>query len=106
MKTAKLIKLERKRHALMDDARSILAEIESAPDKARRDLEKKHDAAMRALDLNKLDMDQERLDEADEAARSARPPNMAGEGYGTDLTPSVSFARAWGGEDRSGWIDN
>ncbi|CDO36009.1 phage major capsid protein [Novosphingobium sp. KN65.2] len=78
MKSAKIIELERKRIELVDDARSILAELNAAPEGKVAELERKHDAAMRALDLNSLDLDEARMEEEDEAERASRRPDMGG----------------------------
>jgi HK97 family phage major capsid protein len=62
MKTAKLIQLERDRLVAIDEARSILADLEIATDEKRaRELGKKHDTAMRKLDLIGLDIEEETL---------------------------------------------
>jgi len=86
MKTQKLIELERDRLGLMDEARSILRDMKAETDEAKlRDLERKHDVAMRSLDANKLDMDEEQLLAAGEEARAARRPDMGGgECHGVD----------------------
>lgn len=105
MKTAKLIELERKRLSLMDDARSILSEIEGATGDKLTGLERKHDAAMRAIDANALDIDEARMEAEDEAERAKNRPNMGGSvAYGQDDGKS-DFARAWAGEGRTGWVD-
>jgi len=106
MKTAKIIELERKRHSLMDEARALLAQFEGADEKRTRELEKLHDAALRALDHNGLDLDEARLEAAEDDVRASRRPSMgAGEATGVAMTASEEFAHAWSGEDRSGWQD-
>lgn len=107
MKTQKLIELERDRLTIMDEARSILREMDAEKDAGKlRDLERKHDIAMRSLDLNKLDIEQEELSSRDEDERVKRRPGMGGTGtaYGSD-DGSSDFARAWAGEGRSEWVD-
>jgi HK97 family phage major capsid protein len=85
MKTAKLIELERGRIDLMDEARDLLRQMDGETDTKKLDeLGRKHDAAMRSLDLNKLDQDEEILIADDEEARAARRPGSNGEASGTD----------------------
>lgn len=97
MKTAKLIELERARFDLMDEARSILSELNNCTDDRQADaLGRKHDKAMRALDLNALDIDEERANAAEEA-RAKQRPNMGGsEARGQeDGLSSYSFPSGW-----------
>jgi HK97 family phage major capsid protein len=98
MKTAKLIELERDRLGLIDEARSVLDEINSATsDKDAAALGKKHEALMRSLDANALDIDEARMEADDDAARAARRPDMgATEGVGADDGL---------GNFPSGWVD-
>lgn len=100
MKTARLIELERERLGLMDEARSLLREIEKEKDPAKSDeLCRKHDAAMRALDANSLDIDEAKMLAADEEAREARRPGGSGEASG------VSAPGEYLTGNRSNWID-
>lgn len=97
MKTSKLIELERKRLGLMDEARAVLADMESTNDEARTaELGRKHDRLMRQLDANSLDIDEERMLAETEEQRAANRPSMgAGEAYGVDSGPAFP----------SGWTD-
>lgn len=105
MKTAKLIELERKRVEIIDDARAAMRAIESCSDeKLVAGLERKHDAAMRAFDLNALDIEEARMLIGQDAAASQRP------GMGAAVVNAVDdgrsdFARAWAGDNRAGWSD-
>lgn len=99
MKTAKLIELERQRVGLMDDARSLLRQMETTPDKAE-ELGRKHDAAMRALDMNALDIEAEKLAHDDEAARAANRPGM-----GSAEATGVDGGSSWLLGQRSAWVD-
>lgn len=107
MKTAKLIELERKRLDLIAVARSALEDVRVNQDvKKSEALDRKHDAAMRELDMNQLDIDEERASNAvDDLDRSNRPDMGGREANGQDLSASEEFARAWSGSDRSGWAD-
>ncbi len=106
MKTQKLIELQRKRLSLHDEARAIFAQIEAADPAAAefRDLEARHDAAMRAIDQVNLDIDEEELragsPDATREAREARRPGGQIVVSATDEGGS-SFDLA----DRSGWVD-
>lgn len=104
MKTAKLIELERARMALIDDARSALADIEACTDESRASaLGAKHDKIMRDFDLNALDIEEERM--LAEGSNAVMRPNLgAGMAYGQDDGVS-DIARAWLGENRTGWSD-
>lgn len=105
MKTQRLIELERDRLALMSDARSILRDLESEADEAKaKELGRKHDAAMRSLDENALNIEEQKLLDESEAERASRRPSTSGTAYGTD-DGSSDFARAWAGEGRSEWVD-
>lgn len=96
MKTPKLIELERNRLGLMDEARAVLADLESTPDDKRAaELGRKHDTLMRKLDANALDIEEERMLAETEAQRAANRPNMAGEASGVDCGPAFP----------SGWTD-
>lgn len=101
MKTARLIELERKRVSLIDDARAALADIKANKDLAKADeLDRRHDEIMRDFDLNQLDIDEERMNAGDEAARASRRPGESGEALGSD-DAGASF---WLGR-RSSWQD-
>lgn len=106
MKTQKLIELERRRLDLMDEARAVLAELEKASDEKRaNELGIKHDRIMRQLDSNSLDIDEERFIAESEAQRSANRPTM-GDGVAHGVANGMSdIARAWAGENRTGWSD-
>lgn len=86
MKTQKLIELERAKLGLIADARSILDEMRDCKDpKTAAELERRHDAAMRELDRNNLDIDEERTLSEEEAARLANRPDLGGyEAKGVD----------------------
>jgi HK97 family phage major capsid protein len=99
MKTARLIELERERLSLMDEARSLLREIETNPSKAE-ELGRKHDAAMRALDGNALDIDEAKMLAADEEARQSRRPGM---GNGEAAAANAPGDYLIG--NRSQWVD-
>jgi HK97 family phage major capsid protein len=69
------IELKRQRIALMDEARDLLADIETAKSDAEAAaLGRKHDALMRKLDVNALDIEQASLEAGDEGQRAARRP--------------------------------
>ncbi|WP_157799490.1 phage major capsid protein [Qipengyuania seohaensis] len=105
MKTPKLIELERDRLTIMEEARSLLHDLEGETDeKKARELERKHDSAMRSLDANKLDIEEEQMNARDEDERNSRRPGSNGSVGGSD-DGSSDFARAWGGEGRGEWID-
>ena len=107
MKTQKLIDLERDRLDLIAEARAILGKITDSTDaKNTAELERQHTVAMAKLDVNSLDIDEERMEAGKEADRASQRPDMSGEALGTDLTPSEQFARAWSGEGRTGWTDD
>lgn len=85
MKTARLIELQRERHDLIGEARTVTEELKDATGTKADTLAKRHDELMRSLDLNKLEIDEEQLAEADDAARAKQRPNMGGsEAYGVD----------------------
>lgn len=98
MKTPELIALERKRADLIADARSILDEIRDCKDaKTATELERRHDAAMREIDANKLDIDEQRTNDEIEAARVANRPSLggAGEVWGDDSARTGSGKSIW-----------
>lgn len=98
MKTARLIELERERLSLMDEARSLLSDLNAATDDKRAsELALKHDRAMRALDANRLDIDEERMHAEAVTDAAARRPAMGA---------SVGFGVADGLDDfPAGWTD-
>jgi HK97 family phage major capsid protein len=101
MKTAQMIELERHRLDLVTDARAALADCQSNTDsKARPALEKLHDDAMRALDANALDLEQEKIAAASEADRAAQRPHMDGSTNG-----SATSSDNWLSGQRSNWVD-
>ncbi len=107
MKTQKLIELERQRVGLIDDARSLLNDINKAgDDKRAAELSREHDRLMREIDLNGLDIDQAQLEAGDDKERDTFRPLGAGEASGVALSDSENFALAWSGSERSGWIDD
>lgn len=100
MKTARLIELERDRLGLIEEARSLLSNLQNETDKAKAaDLVSKHDAAMRALDGNALDIDEAKLLAADEEARAARRPGATGEAAGANAPGDYLIGQ------RSQWVD-
>lgn len=100
MKTARLIELERERLGLMDEARSLLREIEMEKDPAKgEELCRKHDAAMRALDGNALDIEEAKLLAANEEAREARRPSVSGEASAVNGSGDYLIG------NRSQWVD-
>jgi HK97 family phage major capsid protein len=75
MKTAKLIQLERNRLDLISEARSIAEELNDATDdKTSRIIEQRHQKAMRDLDTNQLDIEEEKLSNATEESRASQRP--------------------------------
>lgn len=89
-----IIDLRRERLAKMDEARSILAEMKNATGAKLEELERKHDACMRAVDLNALDIEEARLLSEDEAQRSGNRPDMSGESSG-DGSPLYVEPSLW-----------
>lgn len=78
MKTARLIELERERLEIRDEARklndgSLFAKMS---DKELRELDEKHNALMRRVDLIDLDIDEEQLRAAEQSELEARRPQM------------------------------
>lgn len=107
MKTARLIELQRERHNLIGEARTVTEDIKNATGEKLDNLAKRHDELMRAIDLNKIEQDEERFAEADEAARAANRPNMGGsEAPGQALTDSEAFARVWSQRCDNSWSDD
>lgn len=85
MKTQKLIDLERDRLGLIADARSTLEKLnETTDDKDAAELGRKHEALMRSLDENTLDMEQAKLDADGDEHRASRRPGSSGEVTGSD----------------------
>lgn len=93
MKTAKMIELQRQRHDLIDEARSVTEEIRTASADKMDSLGKKHDELMRAIDLNRIEMDEEEL----RAAQAANRPSMgAAEALAADDgLGGFSFPSGW-----------
>lgn len=107
MKTARLIELQRERHDLIGEARSVTEEIKDATGEKLEKLSKRHDELMRAIDLNRIEQDEEQFAEADEAARAARRPDMGGtHATGQSLTDSEEFARVWSQRSDNSWSDD
>lgn len=105
MKTAKLIELERQRLAIVDEARSVLSELEACSDEKRTaELSRQHDALMRRFDHIVIDIDEERSRAAG-VNNADRRPGSSGVCSGDVSDQSGDFARHWSGEARSGWVD-
>lgn len=92
MKTARLIELERDRLGLIDEARAALRAIEENTD-AKRDagLARAHEAAMRKLDENQLDQDEERSN----VSNADNRPDQSGDGFGQDYGPLYTAPSVW-----------
>lgn len=104
MKTAKQIELERKRLALFDEARTVMAAIESADPKDLPGLEARHDEIMRKIDHNRIDIDEEELRGQSEGAEQRRPmatPGFAVRGDG-EIVHSLSVDQH---SERAQWSD-
>ncbi len=100
MKTARLIELDRQRLDLIEEARSLLSELKNETNPAKaEELDRKHSAAMRALDVNALDIDEAKLLAADEEARQSRRPGASGEASGVNAPGDYLTG------ERSNWID-
>ncbi|MFN5778592.1 MAG: hypothetical protein ACK44O_03835, partial [Novosphingobium sp.] len=85
MKTARMIELQRQRHELIDEARSVTEEIKTATGDKLDGLGKRHDDIMRSIDLNRLDIDEEAMSNAEDEARAKQRPNLGGgEAFGVD----------------------
>lgn len=78
MKTARLIELERERLGLRDEARQLNegSLVAKMSEKELRELDEKHSALMRRVDLLDLDIDEERLRASEQAEVEARRPQM------------------------------
>ncbi|WP_252257509.1 phage major capsid protein [Erythrobacter aurantius] len=101
MKTAKLIELERQRLDLIEEARAALRAIDNNTDAKRaKELEARHDAAMRAIDANALDIDQAKLEAETEEHRAAARPEMGG-----TAAAGVDGPGAFLSGRRADWVD-
>jgi HK97 family phage major capsid protein len=97
MKTARMIELQRQRHELIDEARSVTEEIKTATGDKLDGLGKRHDDIMRSIDLNRLDIDEEAMSNAEDEARAKQRPNLGGgEAFGVDDGLSAfAFPSGW-----------
>lgn len=94
------IALKRDRVSLIDDARSLLAEMQTERDAAKlADLERRHDAAMRELDLNALDIEAAQMAAGDAESRAANRPGCDAIAPGSDDGSTLLQGK------RSAWVD-
>lgn len=103
MKTKKLIELERKRLALMDEARNLVESMRhDMPEAELAESERRHNQVMREFDLNQLDIEEARGANSEEQEhRQRRIP-----GFGTSaISEGSDFSDNWLSENRSGWVD-
>jgi HK97 family phage major capsid protein len=98
--TIPVINLKRDRVSLIDDARSVLAQMQNERDPAKQaDLERRHHAAMRELDLNALDIEAAAMAANDAENRAAMRPGSDAETPGSDDGSTLLQGK------RAAWID-
>lgn len=106
MKTQKILELERRRIEIIGEARDVMRELQDASGARVAELEKKHSDLMRDLDLNQLDIDEERMEQGEEQQRANRRPGMGGEAFAMDedgrCVPLSRDSKAAGWADQRG----
>jgi hypothetical protein len=106
MKSKKLIELERQRLSIIDDARSVLQDLEACTDEKRTaELARQHETLMRKFDHIVIDIDEERSRSVAGGEPENRRPGSNGSVTGDQSGSDGDLAARWAGENRSGWVD-